>query len=174
MMQEPLPYTIVRSKRRSMALEVTRNRQIIVRVPFFVTDGQARDFVLSKQDWLKKHMQKPLAFRQEYTEEEITDFRQQALKQLPERVAFYAEKMGVQPTGIGVTRARTRYGSCSVKKRLNFSCFLLASPLAAVDYVVVHELCHLIYMNHGRGFYDLLSRVLPDWRERKRALVPIP
>ncbi len=169
-----LPFTIIRSSRRSMALEVTRNRQIIVRIPFFVTDAQAGDFVMSKQDWLQRHLQSPVPQRRDHTENEIAALKKSARETLPARVAHYADKMGVKPAAVGVTRARGRYGSCSVKKRINFSCFLMASPPEAVDYVVVHELCHLKYMNHGIAFYALLSRVLPDWRQRKAKLIPIP
>ena len=78
--------------------------------------------------------------------------------------------MGVAPTGFKVTAARKRYGSCSAKNSLCFSCFLMNCPEEAVELVVVHELCHIREKNHGPGFYALLERYLPDWRERKKLL----
>ena len=90
---------------------------------------------------------------------------------LPERVAYWSTVMGVRPAGIKITTAKKRYGSCSSKHSLCFSCYLMRSPMEAVDLVVVHELCHIQEMNHGPRFYALLERYLPDWRERKRLLV---
>ena len=78
--------------------------------------------------------------------------------------------MGVTPTGLRVTSARTRYGSCSGKNSLCFSCFLMNSPEDAIELVVVHELCHIRVKNHGPDFYALLEHYLPDYRERKRHL----
>ena len=78
--------------------------------------------------------------------------------------------MGVTPAGIKITAARKRYGSCSGKNSLCFSCFLMRCPEEAVDLVVVHELCHILEKNHGPRCYALLERVLPDYRERKKLL----
>ena len=73
-------------------------------------------------------------------------------------------------TGVKITTARKRYGSCSGKNSLCFSCFLMLCPEEAIDLVVVHELCHIQVKNHGPDFYALLEQVLPDWRERKKLL----
>ena len=78
--------------------------------------------------------------------------------------------MGVTPTGFRVTTAKTRYGSCSAKNSLCFSCFLMNSPEDAIELVVVHELCHIRVKNHGPAFYSLLEHYLPDYRERKQHL----
>ena len=78
--------------------------------------------------------------------------------------------MGVSPTGIKITTARKRYGSCSGKNSLCFSCFLMEYPEEAVDLVVVHELCHIREKNHGPRFYALLEHYLPDYKERKKLL----
>ena len=86
------------------------------------------------------------------------------------KVAFWSERMGLRPAGVKITAARTRYGSCSGRNSLCFSCFLANAPEAAVDLVVVHELCHIRVKNHGPDFYALLERTLPDWRARKRLL----
>lgn len=69
-----------------------------------------------------------------------------------------------------ITAARTRYGSCSGKNSLSFSCFLVNYPDQAIDLVVVHELCHIRVKNHGPAFYALLEQYLPDYRERRQLL----
>ena len=73
-------------------------------------------------------------------------------------------------TGIRITSARTRFGSCSGKNSLCFSWRLMEYPEEAIDYVVVHELAHLRYMNHGAEFYALIARYLPDWKTRRALL----
>ena len=78
--------------------------------------------------------------------------------------------MDVRPTGLKITTARKRYGSCSGKNSLCFSCFLMDCPEEAIDLVVVHELCHIREKNHAPRFYALLGQYLPDYKERKKLL----
>ena len=85
-------------------------------------------------------------------------------------VAHYAARMGVCPCGITVTGARTRFGSCSPKNRLCFSWRLMQYPDAAIDYVVVHELAHIVHKNHGAAFYAAIASVLPNYQDRIRLL----
>ena len=89
---------------------------------------------------------------------------------LPEKVDHYAKSMGLQPSGITITGARTRFGSCSPKNRLCFSWRLVAYPEEAIDYVVVHELAHIVHRNHGPEFHALVERILPDHRKRRELL----
>ena len=78
--------------------------------------------------------------------------------------------MGLRPAGVTITSARTRFGSCSAKGRLCFSWRLMQYPPEAIDYVVVHELAHLVHMNHGPEFYALIERYLPDYKARRKLL----
>ena len=104
------------------------------------------------------------------TPEEIEALRAQARAVLPGKVAHYAALMGLSPTGVKITSARKRYGSCSAKNSLCFSCFLMRSPDEAVDAVVVHELAHIRHKNHGPDFYALVQRYMPDYQARKKLL----
>ena len=96
--------------------------------------------------------------------------RRQAKTLLPQRVAYWAGVMGVRPTGIKITSARTRFGSCSGKNSLCFSLYLMAYPSEAIEYVVVHELAHIRHKNHSPAFYAEVERYLPDWRQRQTLL----
>ena len=78
--------------------------------------------------------------------------------------------MGLTPTGVRITGARRRFGSCSAKNSLCFSWRLMLYPQAAVDYVVVHELAHIAHKNHGPAFYACIAAVLPDYKARIRLL----
>ena len=156
-------YELIRSGRKTLALEITRDCRVVVRAPRRLSQARIDDFVASHAGWIALVPSAP-------TQAEIGALKEKARQVLPPKIAYYSEKMGLFPTGVRITSARTRYGSCSGKNSLCFSCFLMNCPDAAMDLVVVHELCHIQVKNHGPDFYALLEQVLPDWRERKKLL----
>lgn len=167
-------YEIIRSRRKTLALEITRDCRVLVRAPMRLSQKRIDAFVNAHADWLASHLetQKQRAAERppEPTEAEIAALKERARTELPPKIAFWSAKMGVTPTGFRVTSARHRYGSCSGKNSLCFSCFLMRCPEPAIELVVVHELCHIREKNHGPGFYELLGKYLPDYRERKKML----
>jgi len=86
------------------------------------------------------------------------------------RVSFFAAQMGLYPSTVKVNSAKTRWGSCSSKKSLNFSWRLIMADDDVIDYVVVHELAHLKEMNHSPRFWGVVTGVLPDYKKRKAQL----
>ena len=93
-----------------------------------------------------------------------------AKEYLPERVDYYSRLMNVKPTGIKITSAKKRFGSCSGKNSICFSYYLMLYPKEAVDYVVVHELAHIRHHNHSKDFYNFVSQFMPDYKEREKLL----
>ena len=168
------PYELIRSRRKTLALEITRDARVVVRAPRRLSRARIDAFVSSHGDWIASHLelqrQRIAAAPPPPTKDEIDALKARAREVLPPKIAFWGQKMGVSPTGLRVTTARTRYGSCSAKGRLCFSCFLMRCPEAAIDLVVVHELCHLLVHDHSPAFYALLAHYLPDHRERKKLL----
>ena len=168
-----MDYTLIRSSRRTMALEITRDGRLLVRAPQCAPQAVIDRFVASHADWIAAHLEKQRQRAQSHpplTEDEIAALRQKARDILPGRVAHYTGRMGVTPTGVKITGAKTRFGSCSAKNSLCFSLYLMAYPDAAVDYVVVHELAHIRHKNHSPAFYAEVARVMPDYRERRKLL----
>ena len=167
-------YELIRSGRKTLALEITRDCRVLVRAPRTVSQKAIDDFVAKHRDWIARHLkdqrQRTAAVPPAPTPAEIEALKARARAVLPPKIAFWSQRMGVTPTGLKITTARKRWGSCSVKNSLCFSCFLMDRPEAAIDLVVVHELCHIRVKNHGPAFYALLERYLPDWRERQRLL----
>ena len=168
------PYELIRSRRRTLALEVTRDGRVLVRAPRTVSQTAIDGFVARHGRWIQRHLeqqrQRAAQAPPAPTKAEIDALKTQAKAVLPPKIAYWSQKMGVVPTGFKVTSAKTRYGSCSGRNSLCFSCFLMRYPEAAVELVVVHELCHIRVKNHGPDFYALLEQYLPDWRERKKLL----
>lgn len=168
-----IEYTLIRSSRRTLSLEITRELIVLVRAPIRASKNEIDRFVESHEAWIKTHMEKQRQHAQNHpepTEEEKQILFARAKKELPEKVAHYAAIMGVHPAGITITGARKRYGSCSGKNRLCFTWRLMACPDEAIDSVVVHELAHIVHKNHGPKFYALIESVMPDYRERKKKL----
>lgn len=97
-------------------------------------------------------------------------YRKLARPQLTALLEQWAPRMGVCPTGLHITGARTRWGSCSGKNSLSFSWRLMLCPPACVEYVVVHELAHILQHNHSPRFWQEVERQLPDFRQRQDTL----
>ena len=167
-------YELIRSGRRTLALEITRDCRVLVRAPQRISKARIAAFVASHEDGIRRHLerqkQRSAAAPPPPTEADIAALKARARETLLYKVSYWANIMGVSPVGIKITTARKRYGSCSAKNSLCFSCFLMQYPEEAIDLVVVHELCHITEKNHGPRFYALLERYLPDYRERKKLL----
>ncbi|MCI8479835.1 MAG: M48 family metallopeptidase [Oscillibacter sp.] len=167
-------YELIRSRRKTLALEITRDCRLLVRAPLRMSKARIDAFVSGNAAWIARHLEeqrrRAASAPPPPTEAEIAALKERARTELPPKIARWSEKMGVAPTGFKVTSAKKRYGSCSGKNSLCFSCFLMRCPEEAVELVVVHELCHIREKNHGPRFYALLEQYLPDYRERKNLL----
>ena len=160
---------IIRSNRKTMGLELKADGELLVRVPYAVTDEQARKFVERHKRWIENKRKKLNDRANEADKAEKLTFAQvqeladKALKYIPERVAFYAPKVGVDYGRITIRNQKTRWGSCSSKGNLNFNCLLMLAPPEVLDSVVVHELAHRKEMNHSDRFYRVIREVYPDY-----------
>ena len=99
-----------------------------------------------------------------------TWYKKQARTVLTERVEFFARECGFNVKKIRISSARTRWGSCSTKGTLSFTWRLVMAPLEVIDYVVVHELCHLKELNHSKVFWSQVGVILPDYKLRRKWL----
>lgn len=166
-------YDLIRSKRKSLALQVKGDGRVVVRAPLRLPKDKIDSFVMEYRDWIekqKKRVQELSSKRYVITERERTDGIQKALKIFPERTAFFAERMGVDYGRITVREQKTRWGSCSQKGNLNFNWKLVLMPQELLDYVVVHELAHRKEMNHSARFWAIVEQELPDYRKRRNEL----
>ena len=209
---EPFSYTLIRSPRRTVALQVERDGSVVVRAPLRMAQRDIDAFLAAKSGWLSRTLArvqeqavrtpaltvaegaflpwldevltlrleprrgakregKFLLLPEDAPEPALEAWaRREARTWLADRTALFAARMGVSPSGMKITGARTRWGSCSGRNSLNFTWRLMLCPSAEADYVVVHELAHIRQKNHSPAFWSLVEAVLPDWRERRRAL----
>lgn len=164
----PIPYRLIRSSRKTIGLEI-RNGELLIRAPRRVSQAEIDRVLREKRSWIlprlsasRQEAEKARAI-QPLTREELEALADRALAYIPGRVRFYAEKLGVTYGRITIRNQRTRWGSCSAQKNLNFNCLLMLTPPEVIDSVVVHELCHLKEMNHSERFYREVYSVYPDY-----------
>ena len=167
-----MEYKVVYSSRKTISLCV-KDGALVVKAPYGTKKARIESLVLSHQKWIDKHIEKQTEKNRIYsalTEEMVAKLRKAAKQLIPMKVAYYANIMGLKYGRITITSAKTRFGSCSSKGNLAFSYLLMLYPDEAVDYVVVHELAHLIEMNHSQRFYRVIENILPDYKDRIKLL----
>lgn len=115
--------------------------------------------------------QAPKPFDRERIRQKAVEwYRSRALAKFSERVEFYAPKVGKHPKEIRVRDFKARWGSCQPDGTIDLNWKLVMAPMSAIDYVVVHELCHLVFRDHSRGFWNRMAAVMPDHGRRREWL----
>lgn len=174
--KENIPVKVIKSKRKTISIQIKQDGNVIVRAPQGMLLRQIKAFVREKEDWILKHVgnaklqENSRRETAQYAEEDIAALTKKAKKVIPERVAYYASMVGVSYGRIAIRCQKTRWGSCSTKGNLNFNCLLMDMPKEILDYVIVHELCHRLEMNHSARFWAQVERVLPDYKARRKWL----
>ena len=176
MLKKEISYEIIRSKRKTMSLEIKADGRVVVRAPLRLSMTRIRRFVQEKEVWIAKNLEKIEARREGL--EEIPKLSAEKKRCCKKRRAEcfrnefpdYARKIGVDYGKITIRQQKTRWGSCTSEGNLNFNWLLMLAPPEILDYVVVHELCHRKEMNHSAAFWREVEHILPDYRERKKWL----
>ena len=170
--------TVIRSNRKTVAIQVNSDRSVTVRAPRSASEKDIEEILKKKEAWISKHIEKIKETKERFeaepteklTREKVIALADEALKVIPERVEYFAKVIGVTYGKITVRNQKTRWGSCSSKGNLNFNCLLMLAPPEVLDYVVVHELCHRKQMNHSKAFWLEVEKVLPNYKEVRKWL----
>ena len=166
-------YEIIYSKRKTLALQVKADLTVVVKAPRGLSRKYIDDFVNQKADWICEHLQKykSLPFNPYmFTKQEIADLKRKTLEIVVPRVQHYASIMGLTPNKISASSAKARFASCNSRGNLSFSFRLCLYPIEAIDYIVVHELSHMVKMNHSKRFWAVVEKYMPDYKERIKLL----
>ena len=160
---------IIRSARKTVAIEITRDGRVLVRAPHRTSVRDIERMVAAKAEWIRRHLEKMRDRKaqqgERLSEDEIRALAKAALEDIPKRLEKFAPLVGVTYGRVTIRNQRTRWGSCSAKGNLNFNCLLMLLPDEVIDSVVAHELCHRKHMNHSKAFYDDLTRVFPNYQQ---------
>ena len=167
-----ISYTLIRSSRKTISIVIKPNGEVEVRCPKRCSKRDVDAFLLSKEDWIRKHLE-TIAQRPQIpalSPEQLRELAKQAAEVLPERVQHFAKSMGVTVGRITIRSQKTRWGSCSAQGNLNFNCLLMLCPEEVRDYVVIHELCHRKHLNHSADFWAEVERYCPNYRIHRKWL----
>lgn len=168
-----MEYTVIRSKRKTVALQINSDGELIVRAPMRFPERKIKKLIEEHRSWIDKKMNESLERRANHpslTDKEIIELKKQARELLPKLTGEYAEKMGVEYGSVKITSAQKRFGSCSGKDNICYSYILMQYPIEAIEYVVVHELAHTVHHDHSRDFYNLIAEYMPDYKQREKLL----
>lgn len=167
-----MDFEIVYSKRKTVAIKI-ENGHIIVKAPKSISRKEIKSIVEKHREWIEKALAREKTKREKYeslSESEIKLLKAQARIYLTTLCERYSKIMNLSYNRITITSAKKRFGSCSSNKNISFSYLLMLYPERAREYVVVHELAHLLEMNHSKAFYEIIEKYLPDYKERKKLL----
>lgn len=167
-------YQLYKSNRKTISVEIGKDAVVIVRAPLRMSKRDIDNFLESKQRWIETHL---LSVKERLsnmpailTEDERKDLIKQAKIEIPKLTSFYAKLMGVEYGRITIRAQKTRFGSCSSKKNLNFNLAIMLMPDEIRDYVIVHELAHLKEMNHSSRFWREIEKIIPDYNPKRKWL----
>lgn len=161
---------IVRKDNKNLYLRVQSDGSVLATAPRRMSEAAIARFVQEKAPWLRRVQQ--MQAQQVDREIMLTDAHRAYLHRvLPPRIAHWERALGVTVRQWRVRDMKTRWGSCNhTRGSINFALMLALEPLDLIDYVVLHELAHLIEPNHGQGFKAILCKHMPDWNTRRARL----
>lgn len=167
-----MEYMLIYSDRKTISISV-KDGVVTVRAPRGASEKIIESFILKSQKWIEIHIEKEKARINKFdalNDDDIKRLKKEAKEYLHRKTEYYAYIMGLKYGRITITSAKTRFGSCSAKGNISYSYRLMLYPEPARDYVVVHELAHLVEMNHSKRFYSIIEKYMPDYKIRKRML----
>ena len=190
-LREPYPHkedivcTLKWSDRRSYGISIEATGEVMLHLPLSGSVRDAARMAEEKRGWIiekvlmqrqrleeaqKKEAQRDKCYTPEQRSALEKHYREAAKEYFPKRAAYYAAFLGVSYDRIRIAGQKTRWGSCSSNKTLSFNWKLMLAPPKVLDYVVVHEVCHLREMNHSPRFWALVESLMPDYKQQRKWL----
>lgn len=172
-----IEYKIRKSRRaKHLRLYVNYDASVFVSLPPRLPEEIAEKFIREKSDWLLEKIsffqnRKPSILKD--NKYEFEKYKEGARKMILERLELFNKIYNFRYNKVFIKNQKSKWGSCSVNKNLNFNFKLALIPKRCADYIIVHELCHLGEFNHSKRFWRLVERALPDYRERIREMKEI-
>ncbi len=169
---------IIRSNRKTVSIEISNDLRIIVRAPIKASRAYIDKVIKDKSEWIKKNYEmvknrnssKNAYGGNPFTDSELKILKERAKSSIPPVVAACAKRIGITYNKITIRAQVSRWGSCSSNSNLNFNCLLILCPSEVLEYVVIHELCHISHRNHSKYFWSMVEKYCPNYKESQRWL----
>lgn len=170
--------TVTKKRMKHMYLRIKKeDGTVLISAPHQMSDARIRAFAGERIDWIKKYQEKYAGAKELRKENEAldkaeVDQRKRLLKKEVERlVAKWEPVMGVKVSGITIRQMKTRWGSCNVRTHhININLALLGKPPECLEYVVVHEMTHILEASHNQVFWGYMTEFYPDWKRVRKYL----
>ena len=165
-----------RKRVKNLNLRIARDgSHVDVSAPSWVSEDEVRGFVRRKAAWIESHLAQaadtPMARASQATSEEVARWREVVSACVPALIAAWEPIMGVRAGKVAYRNMTSRWGSCQPSTgRICINVRLALYPPECLEYVVVHELCHLLERGHGPRFHQLMDAFMPDWKQRRAKL----
>lgn len=170
--------TVTKKRMKNMYLRIKKeDGAVLISAPHQMSDARIRAFAEERIDWIRKYQEKYASAKEQRRENQTLDKaeverRKRLLKKEVERlVAKWEPVMGVRVSGITIRQMKTRWGSCNVRTHhININLALLGKPPECLEYVVVHEMTHILEASHNQVFWGYMSQFYPDWKRVRKYL----
>lgn len=174
-MSEKLLYILRKSKRaKHMRLVVHCDGSVTVTTPPWLNQSIIEKFIIDKKQWIINKINYFKGIERKVTrtfsKKDYLKYKEESRKLIGERADYFNKLYGFYYNKIYIRNQRTRWGSCSSRKNLNFNYKLIFLPQKHQDYIIVHELCHLRELNHSYRFWELVQKFIPDYLEIRKEL----
>ena len=164
---EQISYEMIRKRIKNIYIHI-KEAKVIVTIPYKMEKEKAISVVEEKKKWIFDRVRKQ---KQNPKEEKMTEKELEILKQIvQEKVPYYAEKIGEYPNKVRIRDLNYAWGSCSAKKNISINEKLAKYSEREIEYVILHELCHLKHMNHSKQFWNLVEEYMPDYKSIRKEL----
>ena len=166
-------YTLIRSGRKTLAIHIKSDGAVEVRAPLRLAKREIERFITSKEAWIRKNRAqlaaKKSAEPREFPPSEYLSGEFERVTR--ELIQAWEQRFGVETAYVGIRAMTSRWGSCTAKtRRIRLNTALTYCPQECLEYVVVHELAHLLENNHSQRFWAIVAEALPDYKERRKKL----
>ena len=158
-----MEYKIVYSRIKNVYIHI-KNGEVIVKAPRRVSKKEIDKIVKSKEEWIKKTLAKTKIKSEKeklYMDEEFKTIVEETANEL-------IKETGLIPNKVRIRDIKYAWGSCSANKNVTISYKLIYYSKDVIKYVILHELCHIKYMNHSKAFWDLVANYMPNYKEIKK------
>ena len=168
-------YTLKISRRaRRMRLAVYCGGDFVVTAPQSMGQSIIEQFIIEKSQWIINKIDYfkrfPAKILTKNGKRDYLKYKENALALAESRINYFNKQFGFLINTVNIKNQKTRWGSCSRKGNLNFNYKIALLPPQFADYIIVHELCHLGEFNHSRRFWNLVAKMIPNYREIRNEL----
>ena len=158
-------YEIIYSKIKNVYIQI-KDGKVIIKAPKRISEKELEKIIEKKSDWIEKNLEKTSQKQEKpalYTEEQFKKIVEKNANEL-------INTTGLIPRKIRIRDIKYAWGSCSNNKNITINKKLISYSELAIRYVILHELCHLKYMNHSKDFWDLVQKYMPEYKKAKAEL----